>query len=318
MPKVSIIVPVYNVERYIVRSMDSLVNQTLKDIEIIVVNDGSTDNSKKLIEIYQEKYPNKIKLVDKENGGLSDARNYGIPYAIGEYIAFLDSDDYVELDTYENMYNLAKKENSDMVECNFIWEYPKKIKIDIGKKYSGKHEMIEKIRVVAWNKLIKRQVIEKSKIQFPKGYRYEDVEFTYKLIPYLENISFLEEPCIHYIQRQNSISNMQNERTKEIFVVLNNVIKYYKELEIYEEYKNELEYVYTRYLLCSSLLRMVKIKEKKTRKEILNLTWENLNKNFPKWKKNKILNKNKSMKDRYIKSVNKFTYKIYCFIFRSI
>ena len=79
----------------------------------------------------------------------------------------------------------------------------------------------------------------------------------------MENISFLEEPCIHYIQRQNSISNMQNERTKEIFVVLNNVIKYYKELGIYEEYKDELEYVYTRYLLCSSLLRMVKIKEKK-------------------------------------------------------
>ena len=97
MPKVSIIVPVYNVERYIVRSMDSLVNQTLKDIEIIVVNDGSTDNSKKLIEIYQKKYPNKIKLVDKKNGGLSDARNYGIPHATGEYIAFLDSDDYVEL-----------------------------------------------------------------------------------------------------------------------------------------------------------------------------------------------------------------------------
>ena len=93
MPKVSIIVPVYNVERYIVRSMDSLVNQTLKDIEIIVVNDGSTDNSKKLIEIYQKKYPNKIKLVDKKNGGLSDARNYGIPYATGEYIAFLDADD---------------------------------------------------------------------------------------------------------------------------------------------------------------------------------------------------------------------------------
>ena len=313
MTKVSVIVPVYNVEDYIEKCLNSLVNQTLEDIEIIIVNDGSKDNSENIIKSFLSRYPQKIKYLEKENGGLSSARNYGIPYATGEYIAFLDSDDYVELDTYENMYNLAKKENSDMVECNFIWEYPQKIKIDIGKKYSGKHEMIEKIRVVAWNKLIKRQVIEKSKIQFPKGYRYEDVEFTYKLIPYLENISF-----IHYIQRQNSISNMQNERTKEIFVVLNNVIKYYKELEIYEEYKDELEYVYTRYLLCSSLLRMVKIKEKKTRKEILNLTWENLNKNFPKWKKNKILNKNKSMKDKYIKSVNKFTYKIYCFIFRSI
>ena len=318
MTKVSVIVPVYNVEDYIEKCLNSLVNQTLEDIEIIIVNDGSKDNSENIIKSFLSRYPQKIKYLKKENGGLSDARNYGIPYATGEYIAFLDSDDYVELDTYENMYNLAKKENSDMVECNFIWEYPKKIKIDIGKKYSGKHEMIEKIRVVAWNKLIKRQVIEKSKIQFPKGYRYEDVEFTYKLIPYLENISFLEEPSIHYIQRQNSISNMQNERTKEIFVVLNNVIKYYKELGIYEEYKDELEYVYTRYLLCSSLLRMVKIKEKKTRKEILNLTWENLNKNFPNWKCNKILKKNKSIKDKYIKSVNKFTYKIYCFIFRSI
>ena len=162
----------------------------MEDIEIIIVNDGSKDNSENIIKSFFSRYPQKIKYLKKENGGLSDARNYGIPYATGEYIAFLDSDDYVELDTYENMYNLAKKENSDMVECNFIWEYPKKIKIDIGKKYSGKHEMIEKIRVVAWNKLIKRQVIEKSKIQFPKGYRYEDVEFTYKLIPYLENISF--------------------------------------------------------------------------------------------------------------------------------
>lgn len=318
MIKVSVIVPIYNVEKQLAKCLDSLLNQTLKDIQIILVNDGSEDSSAEIAKKYVVKDPDRVLYFEKANGGLSDARNYGIPYATGEYIAFLDSDDYVELDTYENMYNLAKKENSDMVECNFIWEYPQKIKIDIGKKYSGKHEMIEKIRVVAWNKLIKRQVIEKSKIQFPKGYRYEDVEFTYKLIPYLENISFLEEPCIHYIQRQNSISNMQNERTKEIFVVLNNVIKYYKELEIYEEYKDELEYVYTRYLLCSSLLRMVKIKEKKTRKEILNLTWENLNKNFPKWKKNKILNKNKSMKDKYIKSVNKFTYKIYCFIFRSI
>lgn len=318
MPKVSIIVPFYNVEKYIEKCLQTLVDQTLEDIEIILVNDGSKDKTIDIVKKYQEMYPTKIVYLEKANGGLSDARNYAIPYAKGEYIAFLDSDDYVETTMYQEMYEIAKKENSDMVECNFIWEYPKKIKIDIGKKYSGKHEMIEKIRVVAWNKLIKRQVIEKSKIQFPKGYRYEDVEFTYKLIPYLENISFLEEPCIHYIQRQNSISNMQNERTKEIFVVLNNVIKYYKELEIYEEYKNELEYVYTRYLLCSSLLRMVKIKEKKTRKEILNLTLENLNKNFPKWKKNKILNKNKSMKDRYIKSVNKFTYKIYCFIFRSI
>lgn len=315
MPKLSVIVPVYNVENYIEKCLNSLVNQTLQDIEIIIVNDGSKDNSEKIIKGFIKKYPEKIAYLKKENGGLSDARNYGIKYAKGEYIAFLDSDDYVEKDTYEKMYKLAKKENSDMVECDFFWEYPNKTKEDIGKIYNGKHEMLENVRVVAWNKLIKKDILENSKVQFPKGLRYEDVEFTYKLVPYLEKVSFLKKPCIHYVQRQNSISNVQNERTKEIFDVLNNVIEFYKKQGIYEQYKTELEYVYTRYLLCSSLLRMVKIKDKNTRKEILNLTWKNLNENFPNWKKNKILNKNKSVKDKYIKSVNKVTFKIYCFIF---
>lgn len=318
MPKVSVIVPVYNVENYIEKCLNTLVNQTIQDIEIIIVNDGSTDNSKNVIEKFIKKYPEKIVYLEKENGGLSDARNYGLPYAKGEYIAFLDSDDYVELDMYERMYEVAKKENSDIVECDFIWEYPNKQKQDIGKIYNGKHEMLEKVRVVAWNKLIKRQILNDTQILFPKGYRYEDVEFTYKLIPYLNKVSFLKKPCIHYVQRENSISNSQNERTREIFNVLDNVINFYKEKNFYDEYKEELEYVYTRYLLCSSLLRMVKIKNKEVRNNILNETWEKLNTNFPNWKKNKILTKNKSGKDKYMKSVNKFTYKIYCIIFRSI
>lgn len=316
MIKISVIVPVYNVEKYIEKCLETLVNQTIDGIEIIIVNDGSKDSSKKIIEKFTEKYSEKIVYLEKENGGLSDARNYGISYAKGEYIAFLDSDDYVELDTYEKMYKLAKEENSEMVECNFYWEYPNKMKVDIGQKYKTKKEMLQKVRVVAWNKLIKKEVLEKSKIQFPKGYRYEDVEFTYKLIPYLNKVSFLDKPCIHYVQRTSSISNSQNERTKEIFNVLSNVIEFYKEKEIYEEYKEELEYVYVRYLLCSSLLRIVKIKDKNIRKRLVNLTWENLNKNFPKWKKNNILRNSKGIKNIYIKSVNKLTYKIYCFIFQ--
>ncbi len=316
MPKVSIIVPFYNVERYIEKCLETLVNQTLEDIEIILVNDGSKDKSIEIVNKFLEKYPEKLVYFEKENGGLSDARNYAIPYAKGEYIAFLDSDDYVEKDMYEKMYQLAKEENSDMVECDFYWEYPEKTKIDTGAIYNGKKEMLEKVRVVAWNKLIKREILEKAKIEFPKGYRYEDVEFTYKLIPYLEKVSFLKKPCIHYIQRENSISNSQNERTKEIFDVLDHVIRYYKEKGIYDEYKEEIEYIYTRYLLCSSLLRMVKIEDKKIREELLNKTWINLNEKFPNWKKNKILRKNKSGKDFYMKTINKVTYKIYCKIFR--
>ena len=318
MKKVSVIVPVYNVEKYLIKSVDSLVNQTLEDIEIIVVNDGSTDNSKKIIETYKKKYPNKIKYLEKPNGGLSDARNFGMPHATGEYIAFLDSDDYVELNTYEKMYNKAKEENADMVECDFIWEYPNKRKIDTGIIYNGKKEMLTYARVVAWNKLIKRALLEKNKIEFPKGLRYEDVEFFYKMIPYYNKVSFVKEPLIHYIQRESSISKVQNERTKEIFEVLNNVIEYYKKNNLYNEYKDELEYTYTRLLLCSSLFRMVKIKDKKVKKELINITWKNLNEKFPNWKKNKILKQNRSMKNLYMKTVNKITYKIYCTIFSII
>lgn len=318
MYKVSIIVPIYNVEKYIKECLDSLINQTLQEIEIILVNDGSTDKSGEIAKEYAQMNKKKIVYLEKENGGLSDARNYGIPYAKGEYIAFLDSDDYIEKDTYEKMYELAKKESSDMVECDFYWEYPNKTKIDTGEVYHNKKEMAEKVRVVAWNKLIKREILEKAKIEFQKGYRYEDVEFTYKLIPYLEKVSFLKEPCIHYIQRENSISNSQNERTKEIFDVLEHVIDYYKEKKIYDKYEEQIEYIYTRYLLCSSLLRIVKVNDKETRNKLLEMTWTSLNTKFPNWKKNRILKKKNNGKNLYMKTVNKFTYKIYCKIFRRI
>ena len=318
MPKVSIIVPVYNVEKYIEKCLNSLVKQTMEDIEIIIVNDGSKDNSINVINKFIKQYPEKIVYLEKENGGLSDARNYGLPYAKGEYIAFLDSDDYVEEDMYEKMYKLAKKENSDMVECDFIWEYPNKQKEDIGQIYTNKKQMLEKVRVVAWNKLIKTNIVIENKITFPKGYRYEDVEFTYKLVPYLNRVSFLKKPCVHYVQRENSISNLQNERTKEIFNVLDHVLDFYKKNNIYDEYKEELEYIYTRYLLCSSLLRMVKIKNKKIKNKVLEETWEKLNYNFPNWKRNRILNQNKNVKNIYMKSINKITFKIYGTILKGI
>lgn len=317
MPKVSVIVPFYNVENYIEKCLKSLANQTLDDIEILLVNDGSKDGSINIAKKYVKKYPQKFIYLEKENGGLSDARNFALPYAKGEYITFLDSDDYVENDIYEKMYNIAKKENSDMVECDFYWDYPNKTRIDIGEIYSGTKEALIKIRVVAWNKLIKREILEKTKIKFPKGYRYEDVEFTYKLLPNLNKISFLKKPCIHYIQREGSISNSQNERTKEIFDVLDHVIEYYKEKDIYEKYKTQLEYIYIRYAFCSSLLRMVKIKDKKVRNEILEFTWKKVNKKFPNWKKNEILKKSKNLNFRYklynayMRTLNKTTFKLY-------
>ena len=315
MKSVSVIVPFYNVENYIEKCLNTLVHQTLEDIEIILVNDGSQDRSMVVVKKFLEQYPDKITYLEKENGGLSDARNYALPYAKGEYIAFLDSDDYVEKTMYKDMYELAKKEDSDMVECNFYWEYPDKKKEDIGVVYSGKKEMLEKVRVVAWNKLIKKEVLEKSKVTFPKGYRYEDVEFTYKLIPYLDRVSFLKKPCVHYIQREGSISNNQNERNKEIFDVLEHVIDFYKENDLYEEYKDELEYIYIRYAFCSSLLRIVKIKDEFVQRKLLDLTWEKVNTTFPEWKKNPVLKSKKDLKSIYLKTINKFTFEMYSTLF---
>lgn len=311
MPKVTVIVPIYNVEEYLPRCINSLLNQTLSEIEIILVNDGTKDKSGEIAMKYAKQYTNKIVYLEKKNGGLSDARNYGLEYAKGEYIAFLDSDDYVEKDTYKKMYEKAKSQDADYVECDFVWEYPNKKREDKRFQYNTKKEMLIFARVVAWNKLIKREIIEKNSLRFPKGLRYEDIEFTYKLIPHLNKVCYVDQCFIHYTQRSNSIANNQNEKTAEIFEILDNVIKYYKESNLYDEYKEELEYNYARYLLCSSLKRMCKISDGKIRKQLIQRNWNKLNLEFPEWKNNEVLNEVHIKKNIYMRTVNKFTYNIY-------
>ena len=311
MPKVSVIVPIYNVEKYLEKCINSLLSQTLEDIQIILVNDGSKDNSGNIAKECEKNNKNRIIYVEKENGGLSDARNYGLKYATGDFIAFLDSDDYIEKNAYEEMYNKAIEENADYVECDFIWEFPNKIRVDKQYPYKNKKEMLSFVRVVAWNKLIKRQLITDNNLEFPKGLRYEDVEFTYKLIPFINKFAYVDKPFIHYVQREGSIANVQNERTAEIFTVQDNVIEFYKKNNIYEKYRDELEYNYARYLLCSSLKRMCKIKDKTIREKLLTESWKRLNSNFPNWKENVILKTVNIGKNKYMRTVNKSTYKIY-------
>ena len=315
MPKVSVIVPVYNMEKYITRCLTSLVNQTLDDLEIILVNDGSKDNSEQIIRQFKKDYKNII-YVKKENGGLSSARNFGLIYATGEYVAFLDSDDYVDKTLYQKMYEKAKATNSDYVECDFIWKYSDHEKIDVGYRYKDKKEMFEKARVVAWNKLIKREIIINKKIEFPVGLYYEDIEFFYKLLPYINSFAFVEEPLIYYVQRDNSIVNKQDSRTKQIFKVLDNVIDYYKKIGLYSEYEKQIEYTYARLLLCSSLKRMIQIPDKVTRNLLLTETWQNLNSKFPNWKQNEILKKNNSVNGIFMKTMNNFSFKFYTKILR--
>ena len=134
--------------------------------------------------IYQSIEDSRLKFFDKENKQITQIKP-GHAYATGDFIAFLDSDDYIEKNAYEEMYNKAIEENADYVECDFIWEFPNKIRVDKQYTYKNKKEMLSFVRVVAWNKLIKRQLIIDNNLEFPKGLRYEDVEFTYKLIPFV-------------------------------------------------------------------------------------------------------------------------------------
>lgn len=311
MSKVSVIVPVYNVEKYIEKCLDSLLNQTLEDIEFIIVNDGSTDSSKEIINSYMEK-SDKFKYYEKKNGGLSDARNYGLQFATGDYIAFLDSDDYVDYTIYEKMYKKAIEEEADYVECDFYWTYQDgdkvKLKEDIGYRYNNKKDMFVYARVVAWNKLFKKEVIKEK---FPKGLNYEDVEFFYKNLPNIKKFAFVEEGLIYYIQRDSSIINKQTYKTGQIFNVLQNVIDFYKKNGLYEEYKEEIEYTYLRILTCSSLKRIVKVPDSVARKKLIYETKQNINTRFPGWKKNKYL-KIKSGKNLFIRYVP-FRLKVFIF-----
>lgn len=314
MVKVSVIVPVYNVEPYLDKCLNGLVNQTLKDIEIIVVNDGATDNSQQIIDRYAKQYDNVISLV-KQNGGLSDARNYGIPYATGEYIGFIDSDDFMEYDMFEVLYKKAKEDDSDIVECNLRHTYSDSEDIEIGKEIYDKKEMIMFGRSVVWNKIYKREWLINSKVLFPKGLIYEDVNFFVKLVPFINRYSYVEPAPIHYVQRGSSINNKSSLKTLQILDILNDIVEFYKKNGFYDEYEDALELLFTRILLCSSFSRMARIPDKKDRKMALAKNYELLKTTFPDYSKNETLKKTKSHQAMFMRTVNDFTYRIYSAVF---
>lgn len=316
MPKVSVIVPVYNVEKYIEKCLESLVNQTLEDIEIIVVNDGSPDNSQKIIDKFVKKYPKKVKSYTKENGGLSDARNYGIEKATGEYIAFLDSDDYIREDAYEKMYHKAIEKKFDVVVCDLVYvydNYEKNANSNIQKDITNKEEIkkiYENIYPAAWNKIYHKKLFNNKKIRFKKGVWYEDVEFTYKLLPFIKTIGVVKENFVYYIQRENSISKTYDKRLYDQINNWNALIDYYKENNLYNEYKKELEYAYIRYICGSFIKQCANYPDKKEYQEAVKIALENRNKNFPQYKKNKLFYKN-GLKGLYLLFFNKLIANIY-------
>lgn len=307
-PYISVIVPIYNVEEYLEKCLNSLVNQTLKNIEIILVDDGSKDKSSKIIEEYVKKYEN-VKSFTKENGGLSSARNYGLNYANGEYIAFVDSDDWIELDMYEKMYQKAISNNFDMVVCNVKYIYPKRIKNaysniehDIIDKEKLKNEMI-KIYPVAWNKLYKKTLFDKN-IRFKLNVWFEDVEFIYRLYPYINSIGVVKSHSYNYLQRKGAITSIYDKRLYNYIDNWDGIIEFYKKNKLYKKYQDELEYSYVRYLYATFVKRLANAKNKEEFDKGVNIVIDKVNKTFPNYKKNKYIKKF-SLKNLYLKYFNK-------------
>ena len=310
MIKVSVIVPVYNVEKYLEKCLSSLVNQTLEDIEIIVVNDGTKDNSQAIIDKYVKEYPKKVKGYIKENGGQSSARNYGLKVAKGEYIGFVDSDDYVELDMFEKLYNKAKENDFDIAICNLNFVYEEdsgedkfniNIKSDIIGKESIKNHMIN-IYPVVWNKIYKRKIFIKNKLKFKEKVWFEDVELLYKLVPYVETVGYVEDYLYNYLQRQGSVTNTFDKRLYNYIENLNGVVEFYKKNKLFDYYKKELEYVYVRYLYATFIKRASKYEDRDFYTAV-DSAIINVKNNFPKYRKNKYFYK--SLKGIYLLLFNK-------------
>lgn len=293
MPKVSIIVPVYNTSKYLRRCMDALVSQTLGDIEIIAVNDGSTDDSMNILCEYKDRYPDKVKIFTKENGGQATARNRGILESTGDYIGFADSDDYVDVTMFEKMYNLAESTGSDMVECHYHYIQ----ETDAGVKelatrgnirdYGNQKNMFIDPQVSPWNKMYRREVLLQEDVNFPEGLIYEDTSFYIKTIPYVKKSAYLDEHLVYYFLRGNSTMNANKSRkVADIFAVLDDILTFYKKHGFYEEYRTELEYFCVKIMLCSSLSRIGRVTDKALERELLDRTFEFVCGNFPEYKRN--------------------------------
>lgn len=243
MCKVSVLVPVYNTEKYLSKCLDSILCQTLEDIEIIITNDGSTDNSQNIIKAYAQK-DSRIKYSYQKNSGLGATRNIGIEMARGEYIAFLDSDDWVEANCYEVMYQSAKKNDSDLVISDYFIDslnHTALYKHELRTKQQYIGDIMTITHAFSWNKLYKRDLILNNGLKFPLRNDFENVEdqyFSIRSVFFANHIAYTQQPLIHYNVRESSIVNKYQK------TLMHDCIELYKRnLLFFEEFNVKKEYV---------------------------------------------------------------------------
>lgn len=261
-PLISIVVPIYNAEKNLKNCIDSLLNQTYKNIEIILVNDGSKDNSGKICDAYKNS-DSRIKIIHKKNGGVSDARNSGIQIATGEYITFADSDDYVSEDYIEYMYNMLRETNTKLAICKvkIVWKNTPVFSGEgtnfriLTTEEAFKNLLFQQgIEVAVYAKLYERKVFDN--IKFPVGEVYEDTAVIYKIINKYDKIAFGDKECYFYVAREGSISKHKAYNQSEEFYIkytdkmLNYINKFFPNLE---DGVNRY-YVYSRFRILRMLM----------------------------------------------------------------
>lgn len=277
--KVSIVVPIYKVEKYLRRCVDSIINQTYRNLEIILVDDGSPDKCGQIIDEYKEK-DSRIISLHKKNGGLSDARNYGMKYVTGEYIFFLDSDDYIKSETIETLINLSLKYQADIVQGGFYYKYENYLLYDdryykedsdpiILDNKELMYELIvnERVKNFAWGKLYKTDLIKD--LLFEKGVLFEDVFWAHNVMSRVKKYVICHKPLTYYVQREDSI--VANYSVRNLDIIKGMKVRHKFIEENYSEFINEsytllLKTMFMHYNLL--MKNKSKDSDKKYRKEI--------------------------------------------------
>ncbi len=239
MELITVIIPIYNVEKFLERCITSVINQTYKSIEILLINDGSPDNSDKIMEKYAKK-DNRIKCFYKKNGGLSDARNYGLKHAKGKYVCFIDSDDYIDKNYVLKLYDSIKQNSSEIAWCDFNMVDDSGI---TGEIIQTEDDLWSFEMPSACNKLFLKSLFTKNEIYFPKGIWYEDLATTPRLFFIAKKVSRVNEKLYNYYNNNESITKTYSKKVMDIKECLLTVYDFYKENNI-KKYDDIIEYIY--------------------------------------------------------------------------
>ena len=310
MTDISIIVPIYNAEKYLNKCIDSLVNQTKKELEFILINDGSTDSSEDIIKSYKDK---RIKYFKNKNQGIGKTRNFGIDKATGKYLMFLDSDDYLDINACEKLYNKAIKEKSDLVVFDFyrVEETLKEVTINNFKSSSLKENpnLLLDINLGPCNKLIKRELIDKNNTRFNEELKYEDTPFVTEIIKNANKISKLNEYLHYYVIHSNSETTVRDERVFDIIKIIDIIRNQYKDEKYMEDVVNKLTVrTFTNYTIQQRVQKDLKVGMK-----FIDEAFSYMKKNIPNYKNNKYY-ETRGILRRTIEK-NKFITKVYCSIY---